>query len=259
MSLSLGRTVSDGIRRVLTRTGAVLLAVMVVLQLLVQSAINTAVVDVFPAGPAGELEALLGLTLPVPGAVAVALLVVGLVLNGAYFVVLARALTRPRRELSTLPRSLVTRRLGRATLTALVGGVLVSLAVTVGLFLLVLPGIFLSICFLFFVFVVAVEDLGLVDALKRSWTLSRGHRLPLALLVILAAVVGALVGTVGSVLDLAGSPVVAELVSNALSSVLFVVFYGLVASAYLQVSDGGPDGAGGVGPTDPLGGMGAAD
>lgn len=39
----------------------------------------------------------------------------------------------------------------------LVGGFVVGLAVIIGSIFLVLPGIFLSVCFLFFIFAVGVE------------------------------------------------------------------------------------------------------
>ncbi len=54
----------------------------------------------------------------------------------------------------------------------------------------VLPGLFLSVCFLFFISVT----------------------------VVLAGIIGALVGSVGTVLDPANSSIVAELVSNTLNS-----------------------------------------
>ncbi|MFD1633756.1 hypothetical protein ACOZ4L_13055 [Haloplanus ruber] len=259
MALQLGRTCIDGIERVMTRTGGLLLVGLIVIQLLTQALINTAVVDIFPAGPAGELEALLGLTLPIPGAVAGVCFVGVLVLSSAYFVVLSRALARPTAELSTLPSTLVTRRIGRATLSMLVGGLVVGVAVTLGLALILVPGIFLAACFLFVIFAVGVEDRGWIGALKRSWALSRGARLKLAVVVILAGVLGGVVGAVGTVLDLARSPVVAELVSNTLNSILFTVLYGIMASAYLQVREEGPGGREGPVATEPTGHTGVTD
>jgi hypothetical protein len=245
MALHLGQTVSDGIGRVLTRTGGVLLAALVAIQLLIQASINTAVVGFFPPGPAGELEAYLGVTLPVSGTVAGGLLAAGVVLASAYVVAVSRALTRPRRELATFPSELYTRRIGRATLTTLVGGIVVGIAVTIGTALFFFPGVFLSTCFIFFMFAVGVEDRGVVGALKRSWALSRGNRLRLALIVVVAAVFGLVLGVVGSVFDIANEPLVAELVTNTLGGVLFVFLYGVTAEAYLRVRDDGGDGESG--------------
>jgi len=247
MALQLGRAVSDGVKRILTPTGAVLLVVLFALQLLVQSSINTAIVDAFPPGPAGELEAAFGLTLPVSGTVASALALLAYLLITGFLVALSRALVRPRSELSSFPASLYTRRIGRATLAMLVAGILVGVAVTVGLVLFVLPGIFLAASLMFYIFAIGVEDRGVVSGLQRSWALAGGNRLKLVALVILSAVVGGVVGGVAAVFELSGAPVVAELISNAISSLLFTFLYGIMAAAYLQVrDDAGGSGAAGT-------------
>jgi hypothetical protein len=241
MTLQLGRAISDGIKRILTPTGGILLVVFLALQLLTQASINTAVVSVFSDGPAGEIEAALGLTLPVSGTVAGGLFLGAVVLSSAYFVVLSRALTRPTTELSSFPSDLYTRRMGRATLSMFVGGLVVWLVIMVGFVFLFLPGIFLAVCFLFFTFAVGVEDRGIIGALKQSWGLSRGNRLKLTALVIFAGVIGAISGIVGTVFDIAGSAIVGELIVNTINSILFVLLYGIIAAAYLQVRDDGPD------------------
>jgi hypothetical protein len=254
MALQLGRMFSDGIRRVLTRTGGILLVGLLTIQLLIQVSINTAAVAVVPPEAASELEGTVGLTLPFSGTVGTVLFLGTFVLSTVYFVVLARALTRPVAELSTFPAELYTRRIGRATLSMLVGGIIVAVSVTIGLSLLILPGVFLAACFLFFIFIVSVEDRGFIDALKRSWALSKGNRLKLSVVVILSGVIGAVTGVAGTVLDLAGTPIVADLVSNTISSVLFVFLYGIMAAAYLQVQYDDKDGFDGSETSQPIGG-----
>ena len=96
-----------------------------------------------------------------------ALFAVLTVVSSAYFVVLSRTFARPFSQVSVFPPG-VTERLGRPTLVALVGGVIVSVAVTIGFVLLVSLRLFLAASFLFFVFVVAVEDGGVVGRLNRS-------------------------------------------------------------------------------------------
>lgn len=261
MSLHLTRAFTDGIGRAFTRTGAVLLAALLSIQLLVQASANTAVVGLLPPEAAAEAGTTVGLTLPVSGTVAAGLAALGTLLSGAYFVVLSRALARPRESLSAVPAELFTRRIGRAVLSAFLGGIVVTVSVTIGLALLILPGVFLAACFLFFVFAVGVEDRGVVGALKRSWALSRENRLKLAAVVVFAGAIGAATGAAGSLLQLAGAPVVADLVAVALNSVLFVALYGVVAAAYLQLAGETPR-AGGRGPsgaTHPLSGAGAPD
>ena len=241
MTLQLGQAISDGISRILTPTGGILFVGFLALQLLTQASINTAVISVFADGPAGEIEAALGMTLPVSGTVAGGLFAGAVVLSSAYFAVLSRALTRPTVELSSFPSDLYTRRMGRATLSMFVGGLVVWLAIMVGFVFLFVPGIFLAVCFLFFTFAVGVEDRGIVDGLKRSWELSRGDRLKLSVLVILAGGIGFISGIVGTLFDITNAAIVGELIVNTINSILFVMLYGIIAAAYLQVQGDSSD------------------
>jgi len=242
MSLQLGQAFAGGVRRLLTRTGAVLFAVLLAMQFLIQTSINTAVLGSLPPEATAQLSGQLGLTLPVSAPVATALFLLVMVLSSAYFVALARALVRPMDELSTFPRELFTRRIGRATVSVIGGGIVVGVAVSIGLMMLFLPGIYLGACFLFFAFEVAVADERAIGAIKRSWNRSQGNRLKLSVIVVLSGVIGAVIGVVGTVFDLVGSPVVGEILANFISTVLFVLLYGIIADAYVQLSGdrGGP-------------------
>ncbi|WP_238993867.1 hypothetical protein [Halobellus captivus] len=236
MAFHLSRAFVDGIRRVLTRTGAVLFVVLLLIQFLVQASINTAVLGTFPP-EASEQVGSLGLTLPVSGSVGWGLFAAAFVLVSMYFVALSRAFVRPMEELSAFPGELYQRRVGRATLSMIVGGVVVGVSVTIGLAFFLLPGIFLAACFLCFIFAVGVEDCGTLSALRRSWDLSRGNRLKLSAIVVLSGAIGGTIGIVGTVFDLAAAPVIAELLTNTLSTVLFVFVYGVMAASYLQLRE----------------------
>lgn len=250
MALQLGRAVSDGIRRVFTRTGGILFVGLLAIQLLTQTAVNSAVLGFLPSEAMTEFAGSGGLALPVSGSVGLALFGVTSVLGAVYFVVLSRAFAQPFCELSTFPAGYADR-LGRATFSAVIGGIVVSISVGIGTVLLFLPGIFLAASFMFFIFAISVEDRGIYASLKRSWGLARGSRLKLSLLVILSAVFGGIVGGVAPVLDLAGLPLVADLATVVLSTVFFLPFYAIVASAYLQVRDD-PGGGGGSETIDPV-------
>ncbi len=239
MSIRLGRTLADGFSRIVSRTGLVLFAGLLAIQFLTQISINTALLGVFPPEATSQLEGMVGLTLPVSGTAGALLFVLTTLLSSAFFVVISRALARPATELATLPRELYTRRVGRASVSMIGGGFIVGLSVSVGLVFFVLPGLFLGACFLFFIFAVGVEDRRAISALKRSWNLSRGHRIKLGVIVLLSGVIGGVVGAVGAVFELAASPAVSEIATNTISSALFVVLYGIMAEAYLQVRDGG--------------------
>jgi hypothetical protein len=240
MALQLIKAVTDGTRRVLTRTGGILLVLLLVQQLLLVTSINTLLAAEAP--PA--VDDVIGLTIPVPGTVAGAILIGALVFSGVYFVTLSRAFARPLSQLSSFPTELYTRRVGRATLSTLVGGTIVFIAVMIGIAFVFVPGLFLSACFLFFIFTVGVEDRSVIGALKRSWGLSKGNRLRLIVIVLIFGVAGALVGVVSTFFQLAGAPALGDVASVLLNSVFFTVAYGIMAAAYLQLArgDGGPSG-----------------
>lgn len=252
MALQLGRSFIDGIRRVLSRTGGVLFAALLALQILLQTSINTAVIGFLPPEAAAQTQETLGLTLPISGTVATALFLFVAVLSATYFVVLARGITRPMSELATFPRELYTRRIGRATLSVIGGGVVVSIAVTIGLVFLFLPGIYLGACLLFFFFEVAIDDERAIGAIKRSWNRTKGNRLKLAVIVLLSGVIGGVIGVLATVFDLAGAPVVGDLVTNTVSTLLFVALYGIIADAYVQIRGDDPSGPGGSGARSPV-------
>ncbi len=237
MALQLTQAVSDGIRRTVSRTGGILFLGFLIIQLGVQTSVNSAVLGFLPPAAAEQFEQNVGLALPIPGSVGIALFIALTVLSSTFFVVLSRTFAQPLSDVSTFPAT-STRRLGRATAIALVGGVIVSFSIMIGTILLLFPGLFLAASFLFFIFAVAVEDRGLIGSLKRSWGLARGSRLKLGLLVVVSALFGGLLGGVGSLLDLAGMAVVSDVVTVVLTTVFFLPYYAIIASAYLQLRDG---------------------
>lgn len=71
----------------------------------------------------------------------------------------------------------------------LVSGVVYFLAVFVGMFLLIVPGIFVGIALLFFYMAVVVDDKGPIEALQYSWQLVRGNWWRTAALVLIILIV----------------------------------------------------------------------
>ena len=231
MTLSIGRALGRGVARTLSVSGAALALLILAVQFVVVGATNTLVRSALPA----ELRtAEIGLTLSVPDEVAGALAVGAVLLGVVVSVVGPRALVRERSELNTLSASLVTRQLGRAVLSALVAGVIVSVSVTLGSVLLLLPGLFLAVSFLFVNFAVAVEDARAIPALRRSWALARGERWRLFALVVVAFVAFGTVGAVTSVVSLV-AVTAAQAVSVAVTSVLSVAYLGVLAEAFEQL------------------------
>ena len=237
MALQLIDAVTDGTRRTVTKPGGILFGLLLATQLLLLASVNTAVAAEFPPEAADAL----GLTLPVSGTVASGLLFGAFLFTAIYFVLVARAFTRPQSELSSFPESIYTHRLGRATLSMLVGGIVVFFAVMIGVVLFVLPGLFLAASFIFFIFAVGVEDRGVIGGLKRSWGLARGNRLRLGLFVVLIGILGGVLSVPSAIFQAAGVPAVGDFVTAFLNSLVFTVIYGMMAAMYLQLRDGDGD------------------
>ena len=242
MALRIGDTLGGGIGRAFTYSGVVLMALLFVYQVLFTVAMNSLLLQYLPPEAAESSQFVL--SAPMPPAVAGTLVVVGLLFGAVLYFVAARALTREREALDSLPTALFTRRIGRATLSAVGANLVIAVAVSVGFLLLVVPGVYLAISFLFAIFVVGVEDERAIDALWRSWALAGGNRwrlLALMVVVVVATVVGSSVGALSLV-----SPMADELLSLVVSAVFGVIGYGILAEAYLRLADepGGGEGTG---------------
>lgn len=109
MALQLIDAVIDGSRRTASKTGGILFGVLFATQLLLLASVNTAVAAEFPP----EVTDALGLMLPVSGTVASMVLLGTFLFTAVYFVMVARAFTRPRSELSSFPSSIHTVRQSR--------------------------------------------------------------------------------------------------------------------------------------------------
>jgi len=252
MAFQIGDTLGDGIGRAFTYSGVVLMALLFLYQVLFLVAVNSFALQYLPTEATESSQFVL--SAPIPLAVAGGGVVVGLLLGVVLYLVAARALTREREALDSMPAELFTRRIGRATLSAVGANLVVSLAVSVGFLLLVVPGVFLTLSFLFVIFVVGVEDERAVDALRRSWALAGGNRWRLLALVAVVTVAAAVASSVASALSLV-SPAAGELLSLAVSAVFGVVAYGILAEAYLRLADesDGGDGTGTPAPeADPV-------
>jgi len=79
-------------------------------------------------------------------------------------------------------------------------GILVSLAIIVGLILLIVPGVIIALMFMFSAFIVIDRELGPIDAMAGSNRITRGHKwslLGLVLMLFLINLLGALAFVVG--------------------------------------------------------------
>jgi hypothetical protein len=95
------------------------------------------------------------------------------------------------------------RRLGLATLNALVGSVVFALVVGTGFLFLILPGIFLLVSLYFYTAFIAVEDQNFVEAFRSSWALTKGRRLAAFVFLVLVYVVNLVASMVSTVVTIA--------------------------------------------------------
>jgi len=181
-----------------------------------------------------ELESVvdtLGLTvdLSVP-VVLVGLFVLALV-SEAVMIVAARAFADG--ALDGVPAPLATRRLPVATLYGFFGGLVVMLAVSVGMVLLVVPGVIVYVGTLFFRQEVAIADKGPLQAISGSWALTKGNRWLLLALALVLVVIGYVAGfVVGFVPGTAGT-----VVQTVVTSAVGVFAIAVITNAYVRLRE----------------------
>ena len=242
-TLRLGTALSYGIDELTTRGGAILVAVYALVQVAAQVTVQSLFADlftrVFPpdALPPGAMENAYPLALGIPLVASATLSLLLTVASVALTVLAVRAMYADADE---FPTERHTRRLARTTAVAFVVGVVVGVAVFVGSLFLLLPGLFLAVALSFAHVVVAVEDAGVVESLRRSWSLTSGNRLrlfALGLIVFVAAgVVGAVFGLVGGFLP----AVVGGLLTAAVIGLTSIFSIAVLVGAYVQLADAPP-------------------
>lgn len=160
----------------------------------------------------------------------------------------------------SLPDSALADLRARA-LISYVANSLALIAVFVGLFAFVLPGVFLAVAFYLVRAVVAVEGAGVVPALRRSWRLVAGHRLrvlTVLLFVVLLRQLPTLPGSVVAGTSLPGA--VGASLGVALGAVVTAFATAVAARVYVQLAGMEAAAERETGDTDePAGGEAAAD
>ena len=88
----------------------------------------------------------------------------------------------------------------RKIITYLIANILFSIAVCLGMVLLIIPGIYLYLRLQFFTAFIVEEDCGIIESLQKSWNMTQGQTLPLFLLLLTmigTAIVGCILFFVG--------------------------------------------------------------
>jgi hypothetical protein len=247
VALQIVDALSAGIGRLVTRDGLVLAGLFYLVG--AASGVLNALLIPTPAGPGPGAGPAAGpppspeALLPALGAAFGLSLLAGLV-SVALTIGALRAFVTDTR----LSPALVARNLPLAFVNYVVGGIAYGVVVSIGLVLLIVPGLFLMVVLAFWTVFVAVEDENFVAAFGDSWRLTEDSRIRLfglglvvvavAFLVSLPfAAVSAIVGLVAG--GGTAAQVLSALVSPAGSAITTVITLGVVTAAYRQLTAGG--------------------
>lgn len=96
----------------------------------------------------------------------------------------------------------------RKIITYFVASLIMGIAVSIGIILLIVPGIYLAIRLQFYSAYIVEEDCGIMESLQKSWKLTEGQVMPLFLLFL--AMIG--IAIVGCILFFVGLFVAAPLI-----------------------------------------------
>lgn len=240
MSLQIAAALRGGVDRLLSRTGGVLIAAYALTYVVYQASFNGALVTVYEQ--AGLSEAATALQPALGGPLWLQGVVVLLCLLALSYLSIVAIRTFVANTPEAFPDHAFSRGIVVALVNLVVGGIVFSILYWVGLVLLVVPGLFVLVSFLFMPIFVAEEGQNFVAALKNSWELATGNRLEIfGLMVILMAVGGAF----GFVVGFGSAMVAATGGPQGLLSLLFAVVIGpitlfglaVTTDAYTQLRD----------------------
>lgn len=125
--------------------------------------------------------------------------------------------------------------LTKATVLGFVGGVVLLVATSLGLTLLIAPGIFVAVTMVFFRQEIAVADKGIVASIRGSWSLTGGHRWDLLGLLAVLVVIGIGLSLVTFLLP--ATSVLAPVISGVLGPAGTVFSAAVVTEAYVTLRD----------------------
>ncbi|RLN01778.1 hypothetical protein [Haloarcula sp. Atlit-7R] len=244
MALQIGRAFQDGIDELLSERGAAFAGVFIVYGLLssvVWASLSQAFTELFlgqlpsdaqvnQAAMAGGTPLALDLPLAVAGVGALVLLVVNEALN----IVAIRAFASGDRE--PIPDN-VGRRLGKTVAVAIVAGILTTIAVGIGIILLIIPGLVFALLFFFVRQEIALNDSGVIESISNSVSVVTDNLLATFVLAVVLSVLGLVLGGGFSFLPVPLPPMVLTTVSTVFSSVVSVFSIAVTTVAYLQATE----------------------
>lgn len=224
-----------GIDRLTTKGGLYLVVAYILVQLVTQVSVQSVSASILSGSIPQEQIARnypLALDLPVAvsGTVTLLMMLAGMTLS----IVAMRALYS---NIESFPTAEHTRRLPMTILVLFVASTITAVAILIGFVFLILPGIFLAVCLSLVQVAVAVEDAGVIEALQRSWTITKGHRIRLFVLGLIVTVLTMIAGGVFGMLS-AVSPIAGTLASAVILSVISLYGLAILVGAYSQLVSG---------------------
>ncbi|EMA34319.1 glycerophosphoryl diester phosphodiesterase membrane domain-containing protein [Haloarcula japonica] len=244
MALQIGSALEEAGYRLFSRTGAILLVAYFALMASFQALFNSAIATTYTRMGYSEIAAAMPLTFDIPLTVAGVGIAITSVVSLYLTVVSFRTFVAGTR--TSFPAGAFTRNVPLALVNVFVGGIVYSLLVFIGSILLIIPGIFAYVAFIFMMPYIITEDRNFIAALKESYRLTEGDRLALfGLLLIVgaaAAVVGGILGFVGSLALSWPTSQLASVVVQPLAS-LYGTAIIAVAFEQLRTADGQPPSA----------------
>ena len=83
----------------------------------------------------------------------------------------------------------------RKLITFIIANIIYSAIVALGFVLLIIPGIYMALRLQFFYAAIVEDNAGIIESLKRSWTMTKGYSLELFILMLIALLI-CFIGTV---------------------------------------------------------------
>jgi hypothetical protein len=275
MSLDIGAAITEGVDRLLSRNGLVLVGAFLVVGVLSSVATQSLTVGLSEAAlefaqspdapPGTDVETLREqveqtragspLALDISAGLAFGLAFLIGILAETLRIVSIRLFYTPAGE---RPADL-TSGLAFATVNGFLGGIVVAVLVVLGLVFLIVPGVFLALAFFFVKQEIAVEDSNFVDAMADSWALTRGERLNLLGLAIVLLVIGfvAFLPTIAA--SVAGSSTASLAVGAIVSPIVTVFGIAATTRAYAQLKGMEPADPGEAEESEEVGALGPDD
>lgn len=193
MSFQIRSVLGDSLYRLFSRNGLILVGAVFLMNVLLQIGLSSLFigmweefwdefVETYPefADVFDDTDDLFPLAVDVPDSVALAIVVIGVLLSLILLAVALRVFYST--EEHSIKTELVFDNIAWVTVNLFVGLIIFFILWSIGLALLIIPGIFVFVSFIYFIAAVSVEDRSFVDGFSRSWSLARGNRFKIFLL-----------------------------------------------------------------------------